>query len=254
MTSDTTTNKRLKKAQQMEAQLHRQPPTTPVLQPMHRFCMKEGFVKPYRAHHCRSCGTCVLKYDHHCPWIGQCVGARNHKFFMNFCLATIVFTTFVLASLIPFVAIRNGNGDVDIQEIVIIAMAALFLLFPCIMLINHVRMILTGMTTVEMMQMSAMEHRESLLLGKFYSWWQFRAKAQKRREWDKEWGALSREGNIWWKGNKYAEWVEVMGDSWLGWIFPVGRGLNDGLTYSVNPRFDEEGRWRRRADWPEELR
>lgn len=37
-------------------------------------------------------------------------------------------------------------------------------------------------------------------------------------------------------------------------LVPVGRGLSDGLTYPVNPRFDAEGRWRRRADWPEELR
>jgi hypothetical protein len=44
------------------------------------------------------------------------------------------------------------------------------------------------------------------------------AKAQKRREWDKEWGALSTEGNIWWKGSQHAEWVDVMGVSWLGWI------------------------------------
>ena len=44
------------------------------------------------------------------------------------------------------------------------------------------------------------------------------AKAQKRREWDREWGALSTEGNIWWKGNRHAEWVDVMGVSWLGWI------------------------------------
>ena len=44
------------------------------------------------------------------------------------------------------------------------------------------------------------------------------AKARKLREWDKEWGALSTEGNIWWKGSRYAEWVDVMGVSWLGWI------------------------------------
>ena len=56
-TSDTSTNKRLERAQLMEAQLHRQPPTTPVLQPLHRYCLTDGFVKPYRAHHCRACGT-----------------------------------------------------------------------------------------------------------------------------------------------------------------------------------------------------
>ena len=37
-------------------------------------------------------------------------------------------------------------------------------------------------------------------------------------------------------------------------VVPVGRGHNDGLTYPVNPRFDGEGRWRKRVDWPEELR
>lgn len=51
--------------------------------------------------------------------------------------------------------------------------AGLFSSFPCIMLVTHVRMILTGMTTVETMQMSSMEFRERRLLEKFYSWWEF---------------------------------------------------------------------------------
>ncbi|KAJ6578702.1 hypothetical protein DFH09DRAFT_346566 [Mycena vulgaris] len=33
----------------------------------HRWCARCAIVKPYRAHHCRVCGTCVLKFDHHCP-------------------------------------------------------------------------------------------------------------------------------------------------------------------------------------------
>jgi len=35
---------------------------------------------------------------------------------------------------------------------------------------------------------------------------------------------------------------------------PVGRSGGDGLSYPVNPRFDAEGRWRRREEWPEHLR
>ena len=35
----------------------RRPVMTPVLLPEYRYCFKEGFVKPPRAHHCRACGT-----------------------------------------------------------------------------------------------------------------------------------------------------------------------------------------------------
>jgi len=37
--------------------------------------------KPDRCHHCRICRTCILKMDHHCPWIYNCVGFKNYKYF-----------------------------------------------------------------------------------------------------------------------------------------------------------------------------
>lgn len=32
-------------------------PMTPIMRPEYRYCHKDGFVKPLRAHHCRACGT-----------------------------------------------------------------------------------------------------------------------------------------------------------------------------------------------------
>lgn len=43
-----------------------------------KWCSK---YKPDRCHHCRVCRMCILKMDHHCPWIYNCVGFRNHKYF-----------------------------------------------------------------------------------------------------------------------------------------------------------------------------
>ncbi|PWN45842.1 zf-DHHC-domain-containing protein [Ceraceosorus guamensis] len=40
--------------------------------------------KPERAHHCRICNTCSLKFDHHCPWLNQCVGLGNERHFVLF--------------------------------------------------------------------------------------------------------------------------------------------------------------------------
>eukprot|EP00928_Gymnodinium_smaydae_P055681 TRINITY_DN39177_c0_g1_i1.p1 TRINITY_DN39177_c0_g1~~TRINITY_DN39177_c0_g1_i1.p1 ORF type:complete len:405 (+),score=68.31 TRINITY_DN39177_c0_g1_i1:84-1298(+) len=48
-----------------------------------KWCSK---YKPDRCHHCRVCRTCILKMDHHCPWIYNCVGAGNHKYFFLFIL------------------------------------------------------------------------------------------------------------------------------------------------------------------------
>lgn len=38
--------------------------------PLH-FCHKCNIVQEYRTRHCKSCDTCIAKFDHHCFWIGS---------------------------------------------------------------------------------------------------------------------------------------------------------------------------------------
>ncbi len=40
--------------------------------------------RPPRAHHCRICRRCIRRMDHHCPWINNCVGEWNQKYFIQF--------------------------------------------------------------------------------------------------------------------------------------------------------------------------
>ncbi|XP_042254856.1 palmitoyltransferase ZDHHC23-B isoform X1 [Thunnus maccoyii] len=62
-------------------------------------------VRPPRAGHCRICGVCVLRLDHHCVWINSCVGQANHRSFLLtlvlFLLTSLYGISLVLQSVCP---------------------------------------------------------------------------------------------------------------------------------------------------------
>ncbi|XP_058655882.1 palmitoyltransferase ZDHHC23 [Ammospiza caudacuta] len=58
------------------------------------WCTKCQLVRPARAGHCRLCGRCVRRLDHHCVWINSCVGEQNHQAFilaLSFFMLTSVY-------------------------------------------------------------------------------------------------------------------------------------------------------------------
>ena len=65
-------------------------------------CGKCDRIRPPRTHHCSVCNCCVLKMDHHCPWIYNCVGRNNQKYFYLFLLHVFaVDVFFVITSWSP---------------------------------------------------------------------------------------------------------------------------------------------------------
>lgn len=48
------------------------------------WCSKCEAPKPPRAHHCRHCGRCIPKMDHHCPWTINCVSMTTFPHFIRF--------------------------------------------------------------------------------------------------------------------------------------------------------------------------
>ncbi|GAA5884617.1 hypothetical protein JCM16303_003684 [Sporobolomyces ruberrimus] len=245
--------------------VERIPPIVPVLKIQYRWDPRERLVRPYRSHRCRHCAAIVLRMDHHCPWVGTCVGARNYKYFYNFLQASTLYTLFLFLTLLIAQTLPLGTFSpssnrpypgVDGQQLAIIALSFLFLNFTGSLLAAHTRMLGLNVTTIEEIGIGRMREKERNALGGVYGFWNFRAKKETRKAWDRKWGRLGKEGNLWWLGSWRANWEMVMGKEKLGWIFPIPArpAPDDGLSYTPNPRFDKDGVWRPRKDWPVELR
>lgn len=114
-----------------------------------KWCMKH---KPDRCHHCRTCQTCVLKMDHHCPWIMNCVGFRNHKYFfllVVYAVANCFFICFTLAESVQrSVVMETPSTDRFLLVLGLVLSIIMGVLMACF-LSFHTWLMMKGMTTIE---------------------------------------------------------------------------------------------------------
>lgn len=159
--------------------------------------------KPDRCHHCRVCQTCILKMDHHCPWIYNCVGFKNHKFFFLLLFYSVLDTHFIVWTMRHTVFVCMDPSTPFFTMFWVLfgeTLAFILCVASTVFFAFHVCLVLRAMTTIE-----------------------FCEKALKRTEY---------------KGNAYDVGLmpnlkAVLGDNMLCWAIPCSPPSGTGLSFTT---------------------
>ena len=157
------------------------PGTTPVYWGFHigdedfkkkRYCLLCQVFKPERTHHCSVCNICILNMDHHCPWVDNCIGFYNKKFFIqllfyffltsfSFCITYIPYSIDIIKIIIK--TYGKGNLNVVYKNFLILLNNIILLGFSVVdfnFLKFHIKLISSNLTTIETLDKELMENKK----------------------------------------------------------------------------------------------
>ncbi|CAL4128408.1 unnamed protein product, partial [Meganyctiphanes norvegica] len=173
-----------------------------------RYCDKCCTVKPDRCHHCSVCGECVLKMDHHCPWVNNCVAFTNYKYFVLFLGYALVYCLWIAATTLRyFISFwRNQlEGSAGKFHILFVFFVSIMFAISLVSLFGyHIFLVLKNRSTLESFR--------APIFRLAHTWVQ-----------DKEGFSLG----------AYNNFQEIFGDNRKTWFLPIPTSLGDGVAFPV---------------------
>jgi len=143
-----------------------------------KWCRKCPGWKPPRAHHCSECERCVLKMDHHCPWINNCVGHYNHKYFLLFLLFLLIegihyVIFFIVRIFLMIEEFEKPNADPALRIDLVLIAIQLVIIVPTVIAVSclcvyQMQLVSENTTAIESFDKD-MEERKARRKGKVFN-------------------------------------------------------------------------------------
>eukprot|EP00475_Leptophrys_vorax_P005554 TRINITY_DN13351_c0_g1_i1.p1 TRINITY_DN13351_c0_g1~~TRINITY_DN13351_c0_g1_i1.p1 ORF type:complete len:465 (-),score=93.29 TRINITY_DN13351_c0_g1_i1:34-1428(-) len=122
-----------------------------------RVCFICDIYKPPRSRHCYHCNRCVARFDHHCPFIGNCIGYKNHRLFWWFLLTEEIVLCGSIGLLIyglQDIDLTATNTASEYASLAYVLLGLLILggfgLYVLLLLLLHTYLLLINQTTYEL--------------------------------------------------------------------------------------------------------
>ncbi|CAH1155686.1 unnamed protein product [Phaedon cochleariae] len=167
-----------------------------------RYCRICKLLKPDRAHHCSTCGVCVLKMDHHCPWLNNCIGYTTQKSFLLclfYCTSYCVFFMGTTYRTFSYYWQSKTRRNIHVPAVIGFFIAAVLGSITGIFLCFHVMLMFKNKTTIEN------SSNPSIFVSRNHTF----------------------------DLGSYRNLTDVMGKNWIAWFFPGFSGEGDGCYFET---------------------
>jgi palmitoyltransferase len=177
-----------------------------------KYCLICHTFKPERCHHCSTCGKCVLNMDHHCPWLSNCVGFFNRKYFFQLIcytwitlLLALIVTIYPLVRMIIMLSSGGLRSPFDLADFVFCCIS---FVFTCVLFVTLTNFIAFHWNLIER-NSTTLENLEEMRSGHSV-------------------------GNMYDQGSEF-NWAQVMGKNKVLWFIPYigksGYPNGDGVVF-----------------------